>query len=190
MSIESAAKGEGGAGRRGPRGPAGLRLSRDASGAMLLEKAPLGLSKPQVRHFSSVARAVFEALFWAAPGGLTFQALSFAGLRSLSTAAGTCRRNRGWVPQKRRLPWSPATRVSARRDRAASAASARVCVLHPSETTAPDPHSKTPLEAPLVDRGAGIVPQVFRVGINLFGEVIPARMSRRAAWLAKLGDRS
>ena len=65
---------------------------------------------PQVRHFSSVPRAVFEALYCAAPGGLTFQALSLAGLRSLSTAAGTYRRNRGWVPQKRRLPWSPATR--------------------------------------------------------------------------------
>ena len=42
----------------------------------------------QVRHFPGVPRAVFEALLWVAPGGLTFQALSLAGLRSLSTAVG------------------------------------------------------------------------------------------------------
>jgi hypothetical protein len=66
----------------------------------------------------------------------------------------------------------------ARRDRTASAVSARVCVLHPSETTAPDPHSKTPLEAPLVDRGADIILQDFRAGITFFREVIPAMWKR------------
>jgi hypothetical protein len=128
-------KGEGGAGRRGPRGPAGLSLSRSAGGAMLLEQAPLGLV---------IAASPFEALFRAA--GLTFQAPALARPQSLSTAAGTCRRNRGWVPQKRRLPWSPVARGSARRDRSASAVARWVCVLHPFATTAPDPHRRTPPE--------------------------------------------
>src|SRR4029079_5078112 len=56
---------------------------------------------------------------------------------------------------------SPVARGSARRDRAASAVATRVCVLPPFATTAPDPHSKTPLEAPLVDRGACIIRAFF-----------------------------
>ena len=68
------------------------------------------------------------------------------------------------------------------RDRAASAVAARVCVLHPVATTAPDPHLRTPPEAPLVDRGTRIIRQVFRAGITFFRELIPgpagvARMS-------------
>ena len=71
-------------------------------------------------------------------------------------------------------PRAPSDARLARRDRAASAVATRVCVLHPFATTAPDPHSKTPLEAPLVDRGARIIREVFRAGITYFREVIPA----------------
>ena len=33
----------------------------------------------------------------------------------------------------------------------------RVCVLHPNRATAPDPHLKTPPEAPLVSQGRNII---------------------------------
>jgi len=56
-------------------------------------------------------------------------------------------------PPVRHAAKSPSGARLARRDRAASAVATRACVLHPVATTALDPHSKTPLEAPLVDRG-------------------------------------
>src|SRR4051812_25518001 len=46
----------------------------------------------------------------------------------------------------------------------------RVCVLHPVATTAPDPHSKTPLEAPLVDRGGCIIRAEFAACVTFFLE--------------------
>src|ERR1044072_6862284 len=122
---------------------------------MLLDKAPLGLEVPQVRHVSDVPRALFEALLCAAPGGVTLSG-SVPLFRSGEEPNHRC----GDIPAKPRLgpaeapaPMVPSGAWQGRRDRSASAASARVCVLHPSEATAPDPHSKTPLEAPLVDRG-------------------------------------
>jgi hypothetical protein len=46
-----------------------------------------------------------------------------------------------------------------------------------------------PLEAPLVDRGACIIGEVLRAGINYFREVIPARRAptppRRVASIRK-----
>jgi hypothetical protein len=68
-------KSEGGAGRRGPglqakpAGPAGLRLSRSASGTTSLDQTSFGWVVPQVRHFSSVPRAVLIGLLRIAPGG-------------------------------------------------------------------------------------------------------------------------
>jgi hypothetical protein len=97
---------------------------------------------------------------------------------SLSTASGASTCLDGWHRRYDMPPRAPGDARLARRDRAASAVSARVCVLHPSETTAPDPHSKTPLEAPLVDRGGCIIRQVLRAGITFFREVIPAMWER------------
>jgi len=59
----------------------------------------------------------------------------------------------------------------ARRDRAASAVATRVCVLHPSATTAPDPHLRTPPEAPLVDRGACIIRAFFPACVSFHTNV-------------------
>src|SRR5215213_10659986 len=62
---------QGRAERRGPGGPAGLIASRRSGGTMLFDEA--SSETPQVRHFSGVPRAVLEALFGTAPGGLTFR---------------------------------------------------------------------------------------------------------------------
>src|SRR5436853_7398572 len=95
---------------------------------------------------------MFEACSARPPVDLPFRASSLTR-RNLSTAAGTNRCVAVW-PRAAPAAIGPQWRAdSARQDRAASAVAARVCVLHPVATTAPDPHSKTPLEAPLVDRG-------------------------------------
>ena len=74
LPSRTAAKSEGGAGRRGrvrTRGlaPLARRKRNDISRSDIVR-----FCSPQVRHFSSVPRAVFEALLCAAPGGRSFQA--------------------------------------------------------------------------------------------------------------------
>ena len=108
--------------------------------------------EPQVRQFSGVPRAVFEACSARPPVDLPFQAAWLVAEAAYPPLRGQTDASR-YDPAGTGRHWSPVTRGSARRDRAASAVAARVCVLHPVATTAPDPHSKTPLEAPLVDRG-------------------------------------
>ena len=74
LPSRTAAKSEGGAGRPGrvrTRGlaPLARRKRNDISRSDIVR-----FCSPQVRHFSSVPRAVFEALLCAAPGGRSFQA--------------------------------------------------------------------------------------------------------------------
>ena len=85
---------------------------------------------PQVRRFSSVPRAVFEACSARPPVDTLF----------LSTAVGSGDRltvgTRGTAIASK----DPVTRSIPSRDRAAWAAALWVCVWHPCAATAPDPH--------------------------------------------------
>src|SRR5947209_15483408 len=94
-------------------------------------------------------------------------------------------------PAEAPAPMVPSDARLARRDRSASAVATRVCVLHPVATTTPDPHSKTPLEAPLVDRGAGII-RPLRRGVRnfFFGRNALRGPSRFSAELARLAETS
>jgi len=174
LRVAAPPKSEGGAGRRGPDGPAGLRLSRDASGAMLFDEAPLGLVVRK-SAISPASRARCLKPLCPTPGGLTVSGFRPHRRGSLSTASGASTCLGGWHRRYDMPPRAPGGARLARRDRSASAVATRMCVLHPFATTAPDPHSKTPLEAPLVDRGTCIIGEVLRAGINYFREVIPAR---------------
>ena len=173
LRAEAPSKNEGGAGRRGPDGPTGSDPSRDLSGTMLFDEAP---SESQNRKSAispaSRARCLKPALYdprWSYRFGLP---CSREGCLTTAVGASTCLG--GWHRRYDMPPRAPGDARLARRDRAASAVATRVCVLHPFATTAPDPHSKTPLEAPLVDRGARIIRQVLTAGINYFRGVIPA----------------
>jgi len=186
MSSRNAAKNEGGAGRRGPgmqAQPAGTRgpdclAATGRSDASRSSAARLG--SPQVRHFSSVPRAVLEALLWAAPGGLSFQAPCSREGR-LSTAVGASTGLGGWHRRYDLPPRAPGGARLARRDRSASAVATRVCVLHPFATTAPDPHRRTPPEgAPRGSRRAHYPARFSRGDKLFFGELSSLlRMARR-----------
>jgi hypothetical protein len=92
-----------------------------------------------------------------------------ARIESLPTAIGAWpERAQHGALRTRRPPCPSGDAQQARRDRATSAAGRWVCVLHPCPATAPDPHHKTPPEAPLVDRGGCIIGAVFGAGINYF----------------------
>ena len=134
-----ARKPDGRAGRRVLDGPAGLRLSRDASGAMLFDEAPLGCRSRK----SAISPASRARCLKPAPHDPRWTDLS--GFRprrrgSLSTASGTSACLGGWHRRYDMPPRAPGDARLARRDRAASAVATRVCVLHPFATTAPDPH--------------------------------------------------
>jgi len=67
--------------------------SREArAGRCFSNEASSDCREPQVRQLSGVPRAMFEACSARPPVDFPFQAPSLAGLQSLSTAAGTCRR--------------------------------------------------------------------------------------------------
>ena len=174
LPVGRRSKSEGGAGRRGPswtHGPRHLATPRHLQSD--LRKSAM----------SPASRARCLKPYAARPPvAVTFQA-SFPFRRgSLTTAVGTI--DGAWRPVtavRRCHRGSPVMRERAHRDRAASAVAARVCVLHPVATTAPDPHSKTPLEAPLVDRGARIIRAVFfRVRNFFFGEAKAGPLACRA----------
>src|SRR5262245_42808776 len=85
------------------------------------------------------------------------------------------------------IAWGAATQRPggarlARRARAAAVAGTRLCVVLPCAATAPDPRSKTPLEAPLVDRGARIIGEDFRAGINYFRASYPRYRESFVGW--------
>src|SRR6185295_19605640 len=104
----------------------------------------LQFDNPQVRHLSGVPRAAFGRLSFARPPvDLPFQAPSPAGAAKPIHRYRGIPVNRSEVPQNTQVLWPPATRGSARRDRATSAAALWVCVLHPCAATAPDPHFVT-----------------------------------------------
>ena len=166
--------GEGGAGRRGPGGPVGLRLSRDASGAMLFDEAPLGLSTAE-SAISPASRARCLKPYSARPPvGGHFQALdpflrTALGSRAYPPLSGPGRSARSMARCAPGPPCPSGDAQQARRDRAASAVATRVCVLHPVATTAPDPHFRTPPEAPRGSRQSHrIAKDVAQFGSNGF----------------------
>jgi hypothetical protein len=112
--------------------------------------------KPQVRHLSGVPRAMFEACSARPPVALPFRAASLTQGEP-NHRCGDKPAPHGMTPRRHRPSSVPSGARRARRDRAASAARLRVCVLHPNRATAPDPHFKTPHEAPLMDRDRNII---------------------------------
>lgn len=95
-------------------------------------------SVPQVRRFSSVPRAVFNRLAppdprWADLSGLLSLARSTETYPPLWGLDSACRLAPGYGAAAK----SPGDARLAHRDQAASAATPRVCVLHPGAATAP-----------------------------------------------------
>ena len=72
---------------------------------MLFDEAPSGSVVPQVRHFSSVPRAVFEALFCATPGEVTERRnINALRCQTVLTASVDVKRHFRRLPNRARDP--------------------------------------------------------------------------------------
>ena len=150
-SCEPCAAGEGSAGRRVHAqaslrslrkcltGPAGCGASRPRSGTALLDKAPFDCrNRKSAMSPASRARCLKPAPHdprWTdLSGAFAHAKRAYPPLFGATAclAVGTAVRHATDKP--------PGDARLAHRDRVASAAAARVCVLHPAATTAPDPH--------------------------------------------------
>ncbi len=136
--------------------------SREAEAERCFSKSAARLSKPQVRHFSGVPHAVFEACSARPPVDIPFR-LPFSSARKPFHRFGGLDMPGRLAPPVRHAAKSPGDARLARRDRTASAAPAKGVRVAPQPATAPDPHSDA-LEAPLVDRGGCIIRQDFGRG--------------------------
>ena len=150
--VTAPPKSEGGAGRRGPGGPTGLHLSRDASGAMLFDEAPLGCrSRKSANSPASRARCLKPAL----PDPRWCYRFGRPRLRAarLTTAAGTNRCTRHDPAAYR-----PSLVPSGARHSAPGPCSFGCRALggssrHPCAATAPSSVSTDVLQTPLMWRG-------------------------------------